>query len=263
MNTQPTALITGAARGIGRAAALELAADGWNVAALDLVMSGDEDRPGLLDLEQPVTDRGGGFLPIEADVADTARHSGVVTSVVETFGRIDLLLNNAGVAPLERCDILELTEESWERVLGINLRGAFFLTREVARAMLGSAPGVDDYEPKIIFITSISAGVSSVNRAEYCISKAALSMAATLYADRLAAAGIPVYEIRPGIIRTGMTAPVIEKYEELAAGGGVPLGRLGEPEDVARVVGSLARGAFAYATGTVIEVSGGMNIRRL
>ncbi len=263
MSERPTAFITGASRGIGRAIALELAARGWNVAGLARSGAGTDGRPGLHDLEAPVSERGGRFLPLVADVADTGRHQTLVEAVLETFGRIDLLVSNAGVAPEERRDLLETTEESWERVLAINLRGAFFLAQKVARVMLAHEPDSEGYEPAIVFITSISASAGSIDRAEYCIAKAGLSMAAALFADRLAGAGIPVYEIRPGIIRTDMIAPVLERYEAMVRDGDVPLGRLGEPEDVARIVAALARGDLAYATGAVIEVSGGMNLRRL
>ncbi len=263
MPEQPTALITGASRGIGRAVALELAAAGWNIVAVARTPAGTAERPGLRELEAPVRERGGGFLAFEADIADTGQHPALLEAAGESFGRLDLLVNNAGVAPLQRLDLLETEPESWDRVVGIDLRGPFFLTQEVARAMLAAEPGTGGYEPKIVFITSISAVVSSVNRPEYCVAKAGLSMTATLFADRLAEAGIPVYEIRPGIIRTGMTAPVEETYERLIAEGLVPLGRMGEPEDVARVVAALARGDLAYATGTAIEISGGMNIRSL
>jgi NAD(P)-dependent dehydrogenase (short-subunit alcohol dehydrogenase family) len=173
------------------------------------------------------------------------------------------LVNNAGVAPLQRCDILEATAQSFDRVLSINLRGTFFLTQRIANWMVGARAGSPDRRFRIVFITSISAAASSVNRAEYCISKSGLSMAATLYAARLAAEGIQVFEIRPGIILTAMTAPVRKTYDRLIDEGLVPQMRWGCPEDVAKAVASLAGGAFDFSTGAVLEVSGGMNIRRL
>ena len=159
--------------------------------------------------------------------------------------------------------MLETTPHNFDEVLSVNLRGAFYLTQIVAKAMIKGFSNIPDYNPRIIFITSISADTSSISRAEYCISKAGLSMAARLYADRLAEFGINVYEIRPGITKTDMTEPVKEKYDKLIAGGLIPQNRWGEPEDVARVVTAIARGDFDYSTGMIFEVSGGMNIKRL
>ena len=171
-----------------------------------------------------------------------------------------MLVNNAGVAPNVRADMLEMTEESFDRVLGINLRGTFFLTQEIARRMAAQR---NDAFRAVVFITSVSASVSSVNRGEYCISKAGLSMAATLYADRLAEYGIRVYEVRPGIIATDMTAGVRAKYDRLIAEGLCPIPRIGEPEDVGRTVLALADGALSYTTGQVVGVDGGMTIQKL
>ena len=179
------------------------------------------------------------------------------------LGRVDILVNNAGVAPEKRLDVLETTPASFDRLMGVNARGAFFLTQNVARRMVARSRGEDVVAPAVVFITSISAAVSSTNRAEYCLSKAALSMAATLFADALAPHGIAVYEVRPGIIATDMTAPAKAKYDRLIAEGLIPQGRWGLPEDVARAVAGLVGGAFGYSTGAIIEVSGGMNIRRL
>jgi len=171
-----------------------------------------------------------------------------------------VLVNNAGVAPSIRADMLEMTEESYDRVMGINLKGAFFLTQQIAKRM---AEQQNDAFRAVVFITSISAEVSSVNRGEYCISKAGLSMAATLYADRLAEYGIRVYEVRPGVIATDMTAGVREKYDRLIEEGLCPIKRIGQPEDVGRTVLALADGAMAYTTGQVIGVDGGMTIQKL
>jgi NAD(P)-dependent dehydrogenase (short-subunit alcohol dehydrogenase family) len=186
-----------------------------------------------------------------------------VAAVLDRFGKVDVLVNNAGVGPLERGDYLDTTPESFDRVMGINLRGTFFLTQRVARHMLARTEREPDARPLIVFITSISADTSSPSRTEYCVAKAGLSQLARVLADRLAGHGIGVYEVRPGVIATDMTAPVKKRYDELIAGGLIPQGRWGQPEDVARVVAALARGDFAYSTGNVFEVSGGMNIRRL
>jgi 3-oxoacyl-[acyl-carrier protein] reductase len=179
------------------------------------------------------------------------------------LGRIDVLVNNAGVAPDKRLDILETTPESYDRVMSVNARGSFFLTQKVALQMAGQSQGDSTFLQSIVFISSISADVSSPNRAEYCMSKAALSQAARIFADRLTGYGINVYEIRPGIIKTEMTAGVRDKYDRLIAEGIVPQRRWGLPEDVAKAVVALTQGAFSYSTGMIVEISGGMNIRRL
>ena len=187
----------------------------------------------------------------------------MLDAAVGVCGRIDVLVNNAGVAPRGARTSWKRRRESYDRLLAINARGPFFLTQNAARRMAGQKPRRDGVRPAIVFITSISASVSSTERPEYCISKAALSMTATLFADALAGKGIGVYEVRPGIIATDMTAGVKDKYDRLIAGGLVPQGRWGLPEDVGRAVAALARGDLGYSTGAAIEVSGGMNIRRL
>lgn len=261
MNNRPVALVTGANRGIGRAIALSLSEAGWDIAGIDLKFSvAETTRKSLMSL---IHAGGGEFLQIESDISDLDRHEIDIGLVLEKFGRLDLLVNNAGVAPLERLDALETTPESFDRVLDVNLRGTFFLTQVAARHMLEHVGNIPDYSPKIIFITSISAVVSSPSRAEYCISKAGLSMTANIFADRLSESGINVYEIRPGVIQTAMTAPVIEKYNKLIADGLIPQKRWGFPGDVAMAVVGLAKGYFDYSTGMVFEVSGGMDIRSL
>ena len=197
---------------------------------------------------------------VQGDISSHDDRLRIAEEAFAGLGELDVLVNNAGVAPNVRADMLDMTEESFDRVLGINLRGAFFLTQEIARRM---AAQKNDAFRAIVFITSISAEVSSVNRGEYCISKAGLSMAATLYADRLAEYGIRVYEVRPGIIATDMTAGVREKYDRLIAGGLCPIPRIGQPEDVGRTVLALADGALSYTTGQVVGVDGGMMIRKL
>ncbi|MDH4198270.1 MAG: 3-ketoacyl-ACP reductase [Candidatus Aminicenantes bacterium] len=262
-SVRPAALITGAGRGIGRGIALALAGEGFDIAANDIVFEPDNPAKGLFEVKQAVERSGVSFLPVPGDVADLGQHDCILAAVLERFGRLDLLVNNAGVAPLKRLDILETTPESYDRVMAVNARGAFFLSQKAARQMIRALEADPALRPAIVFITSISAEVSSTSRPEYCLSKAALSMAARIFADALAGRGIGVYEVRPGIIRTEMTEPVKEKYDFLIGGGLVPQGRWGFPEDVGRVVAALARGDFGYATGAVIEVSGGMNIRRL
>jgi 3-oxoacyl-[acyl-carrier protein] reductase len=260
---KPVALVTGAGRGIGRAVALELARRGFDVAGLDVVFDPRNRKKGLFEVQSKVERLGQRFLPVRCDVAALAEHDRALDEVLGKFGRIDCLVNNAGVAPLERLDILKTKPASFDRVMDINARGAFFLTQNVARRMTAQTAGGDLVPPSIIFITSISAVVSSPTRPEYGMSKAALSMAATLFAHALASHGIGVFEVRPGLIATDMTAPVKAKYDRLIAGGLVPQGRWGRPEDVGRAVAALACGAFAFSTGAVIEVSGGMNLRRL
>ena len=256
------ALITGAGRGIGRGIALELAGEGLAVAGCDLVFDPAEDRSGLFEVKRAVEALGAAFLPLRADVADLDSHATVLDAVRAEFGRLDVLVNNAGIAPAVRADILETAPESFDRVMSVNLRGAFFLTQKAVPLLLQAA-AVPGARPAIVFITSISAVASSLNRPEYCVSKAGLSMTARLFAHRLAGTGVSVFEVRPGLIQTDMTEPVRERYDKLIADGLVPQGRWGFPEDVGRAVAGLVSGRFAYSTGTVIEVSGGMDLRRL
>jgi NAD(P)-dependent dehydrogenase (short-subunit alcohol dehydrogenase family) len=263
MNKKPVALITGAGRGIGRGIALELANSGFDIAGLDIVFEPENKKIGLFEVKEVLGALGAGFHPFQGDVSDLASHEKILGEVIGQFGRIDLLVNNAGVAPLVRLDLLETTPESFDRVFGTNARGPFFFTQRAARQMVLQVKKSPDPRPAIVFITSISASVSSPIRAEYCVSKAALSMTATLFADRLAEFGINVYEIRPGIVQTDMTVPVRDKYDKLIAEGLVPQKRWGFPEDVGKAVVALAKGYFPFSTGLVLEVSGGMNIRRL
>jgi NAD(P)-dependent dehydrogenase (short-subunit alcohol dehydrogenase family) len=259
----PAAVVTGAGRGIGRAIVLALVREGFSVVGIDIAFEPGNTKKGLFEVKERVRELGGRFLPVAGDVSRIEDHDRMLDAAVGVCGRIDVLVNNAGVAPLERRDILETSAQSYDRLLSINARGPFFLTQNAARRMAAQAKGRGGLRPAIIFITSISAAVSSVSRPEYCVSKAALSMTATLFADALAAKGIDVFEVRPGIIATDMTSGVKAKYDRLIAGGLVPQGRWGLPEDVGRVVAALARGDLGYSTGAVIEASGGMNIRRL
>ena len=263
MTESPVALITGASRGIGRAIALALAADGFDIAATARVPA-EAARPRALDeVGDLVSGLGRRWLAIETDVSNLDEHAGVIAKVDGTFGRLDMLVSNAGVAPERRMDVLGTTPESFDRVMGTNLRGAFFLAQRTARYMLERRDAVPGLRPRLVFIGSVSAEASSPSRAEYCISKAGLGMAARIFADRLASAGIPVFEVRPGIIRTDMTAPVHARYDAAIADGLVPQRRWGEPEDVARAVAALARGDFDYSTGLIVDVGGGLTIPRL
>ncbi|MGA2534101.1 MAG: 3-ketoacyl-ACP reductase [Candidatus Aminicenantales bacterium] len=263
VSKRPVAVITGAGQGIGRGIALELARKGFDIAGLEIRWDPKNRRKGLFEVKAQVERLGRRFLPVQCDVAAISEHDRAIEAVLAKFGRIDVLVNNAGVAPGKRLDLLETTAGSYDRVMGVNARGPFFLTQNVARRMIARTSGDDAVKPSIIFITSISAVVSSPTRAEYCLSKATLSMAATLFAHALAPHGVAVYEVRPGIIATDMTAPVKARYDRMIAGGLVPQGRWGLPEDVGKAVAALASGAFGFSTGAVIEVSGGMNIRRL
>jgi NAD(P)-dependent dehydrogenase (short-subunit alcohol dehydrogenase family) len=206
---------------------------------------------------------GASFFPIGLDISCTVCHKEVVSNILERYGRIDFLVNNAGVAPLHRNDVLELTEESYDRVMNINLRGPVFFAQKISREMIWLKQMIQDYNPKIVFISSVSAVMSSTNRAEYCISKAGLSMGASIFADRLSEDGILVFDIRPGLIQTDMTARVKDKYDKMIAEGVIPQKRWGMPEDIGKAVASLARGDWDFSTGSVFEISGGLNIRSL
>ncbi len=259
----PVAFVTGAGRGIGRAIAIELSKNGFDIVANDIIFDPENKKSGLLEVKEKVEKEGKILLPLRGDISSLDDQEKMLKEILSKFKRIDLLVNNAGVAPEERLDILETSPQSFDRVLSVNTRGTFFLTQKISRQMIEQVKRNPERKPCIIFISSISASVSSPSRAEYCVSKAALSQVATLFADRLSEYGINVYEIRPGIIKTEMTAPVREKYNKLIASGLVPQKRWGFPEDVAKAVVGLAKGYFPYSTGSIIEVSGGMNIRRL
>ena len=249
------AIVTGSERGIGRATAKLLSENGFTVVSASVANETDELVTTLLDeLRQNAPES----TYIKTDISKDEDRKNLVKTVVEKFGRIDVLVNNAGVAPLERRDILEMSEQSMDRLLGINLKGTFFLTQAVANAMIAGGFG-----SAIINITSMSVYTSSTNRGEYCISKAGLAMVTTLFADRLAKTPVRVYEVRPGIIETPMTAGVKGKYEALIDGGLLPIARMGQPEDVAKAVLMLASGYLGYSTGEIINVDGGFHIQRL
>ena len=256
-------LVTGAGLGIGRELCLEMAQNGFNIIGVDILADQENHNKGLFEVKQKVEELGRKFLPVQAYISNLDSHQRILDSTLDFFDRVDVLVNNAGVAPEKRMDILETNPESYDRVLSINARGAFFLTQKIAKHMIHQAGEDANGKSSIIFISSISASVSSPSRPEYCISKACLSMTAKIFADRLSEYEINVYEVRPGIIQTDMTAPVREKYDRLIAEGLIPQKRWGHPRDVARAVVALARGEFAYSTGMIVEVSGGMNIQRL
>lgn len=258
-----TAFITGAGRGIGRGIALQLAAHGYDIVAAATQADPSNTAKGVYEVKARAEELGARCLPVAGDISNLADHSRMLEEALGTFGRIDILVNNAGVAPLKRLDILETSPESYDRVMGINLRGPFFFTQAVAQHMIRQTQQQASVQPVVIFITSISANTASPNRAEYCVSKAGLSMLAQNYAVRLAEFGINVYEIRPGIIATDMTAGVKEKYDKLISEGLLLQKRWGVPEDIGKAVAALAEGYFSYATGAAIEVGGGFSVLRL
>jgi NAD(P)-dependent dehydrogenase (short-subunit alcohol dehydrogenase family) len=259
MNNKPVAVITGASRGIGRSVAIALAAEGYDIAAI----ARSVDSEGMENLGPEVEKKGAQFFPVGLDISCTKCQPEVVGNILERYGRIDLLVNNAGVAPLQRDDVLEMTEESYDRVLNINLKGPVFFAQRVAKEMIWLKQQISDFRPIIIFMTSVSAVRSTTNRAEYCISKAGLSMASTVFADRLSKEGILVYEVRPGVIQTDMTTKIKDKYDKLINEGLVPQKRWGLPEDIGKAVASISRGDWNFSTGMVFEISGGLNILKL
>ncbi len=259
MNKRPVAVVTGASRGIGKAVAISLASEGFDIAAI----ARSTDSEGMQLLNSEVEKKGVEFFPIGLDISCTTCHTEVISNIFQRYGRIDFLVNNAGVDPLQRSDLLEMTEESYNRVMNINLRGPLFFSQTVAKEMIWLNQQLTDYKPVIVFITSALANISTVNRVEYCISKAGLSTAAKIFAYKLSGENIHVYEIRPGIIQTDMTSKMMDKYNSLVNDGIVPQKRWGVPEDIGRAVASLARGDWDFSTGMIFEISGGFNIHRL
>lgn len=251
------ALITGGTRGIGLGIARALASEGFALALNGLRPAEAVQEP-LEELEG----RGIDVAYFQADISLSGDRTRLVRDVLDTFGPISVLINNAGVAPTVRADILNATEESYERLMATNLMGPFFLTQAVARELIALPPEARD-GACIVFITSVSAAVASVNRGDYCIAKAGLSMAARLWAVRLAEYGIPVYEVRPGIVETDMTAPVRARYDQLIEDGLLLEPRWGRPSDIGRAVAALVRGDVPYATGAVLTLDGGMTVARL
>ncbi|MBR6748709.1 MAG: 3-ketoacyl-ACP reductase [Clostridia bacterium] len=248
------AVITGARRGIGLGIAKALGDEGYRL----LICATSDEAPETMEALSAYE-----VEYMRCNIADAADRDRLLDRA-EAYGRIDVLVNNAGVAPKVRLDILETTEESFERLMDINLEGTFFMCQNAANRMIAMQnKGIEDYRPRIVNISSISAYTSSVSRGEYCISKAGIAMVTQLFADRLAEYGIPVFEVRPGIIRTDMTAAVTEKYEKLIAEGLLPIARMGTPEDVAGCVVAACSGKLDYTTGQVLNADGGFALRRL
>jgi NAD(P)-dependent dehydrogenase (short-subunit alcohol dehydrogenase family) len=252
------ALITGGSRGIGLGIARCLAVEGY-----DLVICGVRAKERVQTTLAELGNLGVEVLYCRADVSNREDRARMLAEIEAHYGRLNVLVNNAGVAPKVRADILEASEESYERVMAINLKGPYFLTQAAARWMIAQQGDNPDFKGCMVNISSISATVASPSRGEYCLSKAGVSMATQLWAVRLGEFGIPVYEVRPGVIQTDMTAVVKEKYDKLIAEGLTVQPRWGFPEDVGKAVAGLARGDFAYSTGQVIMVDGGLVLPRL
>jgi 3-oxoacyl-[acyl-carrier protein] reductase len=263
MAVVPVVLVTGASRGLGRGIAVEAAAEGFSVAIGYATNAAAADETASL-CRRAARDPSQVFVPVQGDVGRREDRARLVAGALESFGRLDALVNNAGMAPRARADLTETTEASFEELLRVNLQGPFFLTQAVANHWLARpyAPALSGGF-KVVFVTSISADTASLNRGEYCISKAGLAMASQLWALRLAAEGVQVIELRPGIMATDMTAGVKEKYDALIAEGVVPQRRWGTAEDVGRAVRAVLAGHLDFTTGDVIHVDGGFHIRRL
>ena len=258
MIEKKVAVITGAARGIGYGIASKLAEEGKAIAIFDIIKREDvEDNISKLE------DKGVPVIYYNGDLTSADDRENFIQKVMDEFGRIDILVYNAGVAPKVRRDILEMTEESFDFVIGVNIKGTLFMTQLVANIMVEEVENNPDINPVIINIASASSYATSTNRGEYCISKAGVSMITKLFADRLADKGIYVYEIRPGIIFTDMTSVVRDKYDKLIAEGITPIKRWGYPEDIANAVSVLSSGKLNYSTGEIINVDGGFHLRRL
>jgi len=250
------ALITGGSRGIGLGIASSLAEDGWNLA-----INGMREEAAVSDTLTELRAKDVDVIYCQGNVGEKSGRSQILQSCLNHFGKIDALVNNAGVAPRERKDLLEMSEESFDRVLGINLKGSFFLSQLAAKEMIKAGKEAPRY---LVNMSSVSATLVSVNRGQYCISKAGMAMMTQLYAARLAQENIQVYEVRPGVIKTDMTAAVKEKYDKLLIEEGLAVqGRWGYPEDVGKAVASLLRGDFPYSSGQVIMVDGGLAMGRL
>ena len=252
-----TAIITGGSRGIGYAIAKQLGLDGCQVV---IFATGNQEKyKGQL---QELSQAGIDYYYVQGSLDNSEDREKLVQETVRHFGRVDILVNNAGVAPKERKDLLEMTEESFDRVIGINTKGTMFLTQLVAKEMIKQEK-IFAVKGHIVNVGSCSAEVSSVSRGEYCVSKAAVSMLTTLYADRLAGEGIIVNEVRPGVIATDMTSVVTDKYDKLIADGVFPISRWGKAEDVANMVSVFCSDKITYTTGNYVDVDGGFHIKRL
>jgi 3-oxoacyl-[acyl-carrier protein] reductase len=254
-----TALVTGGARGIGKAVCKALAQVGFDIAIVSM-----EALPEAEESIANVRSLGRRALYLQQDIANIESHGALVQSVHDRLGPIDCLVNNAGVSSLRRGDMLELTPASFDRTVAVNLRGTFFLTQAVVHSMIGTRlPEVHSSYRSIITITSANAEIVGLDRADYCMTKAALSMASKLFAARLAQDGIHVFEVRPGIIRTDMTAPATKRYDRFIENDGVPLKRWGSPDDVAKAIATIAQGGLPFDTGEVLNVGGGLHLHRI
>ncbi len=265
MAERPVAIVTGASRGIGKGIAKELASLGYDLVVnhFDFTAEGKPDDSKAVQTQKEIKKLGAACEILRGDISSAADRQSLVALTKSKFGRCDMLVNNAGVAPSKRMDLLEATEQSFDRVLGINLKGPYFLTQLVANWMIEQKKTNPDRAFRIVNTSSISAYTSSPARGEYCVSKAGVSMMTVLYADRLAEYGIGVFEIRPGIIATDMTSVVKDKYDKMIAEGLTPIKRWGQPEDIAKAVGAIAEGRLDFSTGQVINVDGGFHLRRL
>ena len=257
-SNSPVALVTGASRGIGRAIAVELAAAGYDIVVNFVSQAEAAEATAAL-----VAKEGREALLAQADISSAEDRASMIEETRSRFGRIDVLVNNAALAPRERVDLLESSEEHYDRTLDVNLKGPFFLTRSIANWMVEERLADPGRKLYIVNISSLSEYTSSVLRGDYCLAKAGLGMHTSLFADRLGEHNIPVNEIRPGIIATDMTAGAKEKYDKLFAEGLTPFKRWGQPEDVARAVRALVGGDFDFATGSAIDLDGGFHLHRL
>jgi 3-oxoacyl-[acyl-carrier protein] reductase len=261
MSNRPVSIVTGAGRGIGRGIAIELAKLG-HIAVINYAGNASAAEECL----RLVRAAGGDGVTVQADVSVSGDRERLAHETLNAYGRIDLLVNNAGVAPNVRADLLEAGEESFDRLININLKGPYFLTQIVARRMIEQVQRGDVSAfglPRIVTVTSVSAYTASINRGDYCVAKAGLAMMTALFAARLAEYGINVYEVRPGVIATDMTEGVKEKYDRMIEQGAWPIRRWGQPEDIGRAVAAIARGEFPYSTGEVFNVDGGFHLRTL
>jgi len=265
MAERPVAIVTGASRGIGKGVAKELATLGFDLVInhFDFTTEGEPDESRAAKTQKEIKTLGAECEILRGDVSKAKDRSSLIALARSKFGRCDMLVNNAGVAPSKRMDLLDATEESFDRVMGINLKGPYFLTQQVANWMIEQKKAHPERAFRIVSTGSISAYTSSPARGEYCLSKAGIAMMTKLYADRLAEYGIGVFEISPGIIATDMTSVVKDKYDKLIAEGLTPIKRWGQPEDIAKAVGAIAEGRLDFSTGQVINVDGGFHLRRL
>ena len=260
INSKRVALVTGASRGIGRAIAIELGRLGCSVM---VNYASNQSAAEETQREVESADAGIRTAICQADISISSDREKLIAETKAQFGRLDFLINNAGIASPKRVDLLNATEESFDKVITVNLKGPYFLSQAAARWMIEQKKNTTDYEPAIINITSISAYAASPERGDYCVSKAGLTMMTKLFAIRLADEGVNVYEIRPGVIETDMTANVKEKYDRLINDGLTPIKRWGTGDDVARAVGAIVSGNLPFSTGEVINVDGGFHLRRL